>query len=200
MDDYDIPEYIWKPIMLTESNGNPYTSVANANEVSKGLFQINVKAHPQYADLDLFDPVVNAGIAARNFILPAYLQAKRITSDKKQQALISYSGLKNPDNPSEGYLSGNAGIRPSWTDNTKNRFLKNYASTADTDISPPSPALQEKLTQQEINDKIKLSTTQSIAKFFIIIGIIIVMVFAVFQLITSNSLTDSIKLLGKVVK
>jgi len=122
---YGIPKYIWLPIAMNESGLNPKAHALTSREDSRGLFQINVNAHPQFKNNSLYNPTVNAKIAAAYFLAPAYKAAKKITSDPKKQALIVYSGLKNPDNPKEGYVSG--GIRPQWTTATRNRFLGNYA-------------------------------------------------------------------------
>lgn len=49
-------------VALAESNGNP--SAHNTNgEDSRGLWQINVAAHPQYASYNLYDPLTNAQVA-----------------------------------------------------------------------------------------------------------------------------------------
>ncbi len=128
---YMIPDAIWIPIMYTESSGPPTDLAVTPTEISKGLFQINIKAHPQYAGVDLYDPVTNATIAARDFIAPAYSQAQKLSADTKTQALITYSGLKDPYvGVSSGYLKGGAGIRPKWTAGTMARFLGYYDKAA----------------------------------------------------------------------
>jgi hypothetical protein len=52
-------------VALQESSGNPRAAKVDAIEESYGLFQINVRAHPQYRGRFslLFDPVQNARIA-----------------------------------------------------------------------------------------------------------------------------------------
>lgn len=55
-----IPEYIWAPIMELESSGNPFALADTPKEYSIGLFQINTKAHPEYAGYNLNDPRENA--------------------------------------------------------------------------------------------------------------------------------------------
>lgn len=50
-------------IALAESGGNPNAhclNCAGVQEDSRGLWQINVDAHPQYASENLYDPAVNA--------------------------------------------------------------------------------------------------------------------------------------------
>ena len=39
-----------------------------SREDSRGLFQINVNAHPQYSNYNLFDPDVNASVAYQVFL------------------------------------------------------------------------------------------------------------------------------------
>ena len=52
---------------LAESSGNPDAHCLNCfpgvREDSRGLWQINVDAHPQYANANLYDPAVNAAAA-----------------------------------------------------------------------------------------------------------------------------------------
>jgi len=53
-------------ICYCESSFN--TSAHNTNgEDSRGLMQINLDAHPEYYDLNLFDPQINANIAYEIF-------------------------------------------------------------------------------------------------------------------------------------
>lgn len=107
---YDIPDFVWIPIMMCESAANPNarSSSQRVIEISKGLFQINILANPQYANLDLYNPIINAEIAARDFILPAY---------KKTQEL----GLENPLDITE-YV-WHFGIRPYW-DNSHQEIIR----------------------------------------------------------------------------
>lgn len=96
---YNIPKHIWYPIMLEESGGNPAARNISAKEESVGLFQINLKAHPEYRKLDLTDPVTNAEIAARDFIAPAWKWAKAIPDPGLQAQSVWKSGIK-PNWPS----------------------------------------------------------------------------------------------------
>lgn len=99
MDRYGIPEYIWYPIAVMESGGNPYAENITSREHSVGIFQINLVAHPEYASYDLKDPAVNAEIAARDFISWAWEQAKELFSSPEDQAAYVWR----------------YGIRPQWT-------------------------------------------------------------------------------------
>lgn len=94
---YGVPEYVWRPIMQAESGGNPKARAVTDREESVGLFQINLKAHPEYRKYDLTDPAVNAQIAARDFIAPAWEKA-RVIPDPGQQTLTVWK----------------EGIRPNW--------------------------------------------------------------------------------------
>lgn len=98
---YGIPTYIWRAIMLLESGGKPDAHNNSGTEDSRGLFQINLKANPAYKDLDLFDPVINAMVAARDFIWPAYQEARA-------------RGIKDPEELA--VYVWRHGIRPFWTD------------------------------------------------------------------------------------
>lgn len=131
---YGIPRSVWLPIMYQESGGN-VNSHATVGEDSRGLFQINIKANPQYANVDLYDPVKNAEIAAKDFILPSY-----------KKALIG--GLNDPGEVSE-YVWKN-GIRPNWdlvVRNKKDLQLKQQA----IDIS----MYDQKVTNVSFKDDIK---------------------------------------------
>lgn len=120
MQEYGIPEFIWRPIMNMESGGNP-ESWNQSGEDSRGLFQINLSAHPQWQDLNLFDPAINAQIAAENFLSPAYQEAQA-------------QGLTNPEDIT-AYVWKN-GIRPYWTDE-KNLAIR--AETSEFLSSSPAP-------------------------------------------------------------
>lgn len=56
---------LFAAVALQESSGNPRAAKVDNIEESYGLFQINVRAHPQYRGRFslLFDPVQNARIA-----------------------------------------------------------------------------------------------------------------------------------------
>ena len=52
-------------ILMCESGGNPFAHNPSGED-SRGLYQINVGpgANPQYATLDLYDPVINVAVAS----------------------------------------------------------------------------------------------------------------------------------------
>lgn len=138
-----IPSWLWLPIAARESGFSSTATANTSSELSKGLFQINVKAHPQYAATDLYDPIINATIARDIFIKPAYEIAKTITDDPRKQALIVYSGLKNPESLDTGekkqYIAA-GGIRPKWTRETRAGFLKYYDEFAGPNYTLYAPS------------------------------------------------------------
>src|SRR4051795_8298330 len=50
-------------IAMAESSGNPHARLNTSAEDSRGLWQINLHAHPNYANADLYDPLTNARAA-----------------------------------------------------------------------------------------------------------------------------------------
>ena len=50
-------------VMACESGGNPNANALTDREDSRGLMQINVLAHPQWAGLNLFDSDTNLDVA-----------------------------------------------------------------------------------------------------------------------------------------
>lgn len=50
-------------VALAESGGNPNAHALTSREDSRGLWQINIRAHPEYASAQLYDPKVNAQAA-----------------------------------------------------------------------------------------------------------------------------------------
>lgn len=52
-------------VALLESGGRPNARALTSREDSRGLWQINVRAHPEWASRDLFDPATNAQAAVR---------------------------------------------------------------------------------------------------------------------------------------
>jgi Lysozyme like domain len=54
---------IMAAIALAESGGNPNAHHVTRREDSRGLWQINVRAHPSFAHANLYDPAVNAQAA-----------------------------------------------------------------------------------------------------------------------------------------
>lgn len=50
-------------VALAESRGNSNAHAVNSREDSRGLWQMNIKAHPEMASLNLYDPETNAKAA-----------------------------------------------------------------------------------------------------------------------------------------
>ena len=127
MDEYGVPTAIWYPIMLMESGGNP-KSHNPKGEDSRGVFQINLYAHPQWSNLNLYDPEINARIAAENFLLPAYKKAqdKGLTSTIDQAEYV-----------------WRYGIRPKWTVEKANSIRQAASSfSLPTGSVEESPAVE----------------------------------------------------------
>src|SRR5205823_1081411 len=84
-DQYGIPEYVWYPIMMAESTGNP--NAVGDNGCSIGLFQLN-RCGGQgagYSAYSLRDPATNAQVAAQ-YIRPAYDAVKSETTPETAAA------------------------------------------------------------------------------------------------------------------
>lgn len=109
---YGVPEWVWLPILNKESGGDPNSHADTSTEDSRGLFQINIKANPQWAGTDLYDPATNAKIAFENFIAPAWDQVKN-RSDLTYQDKTAYVWKE--------------GIRPKWTDE-KDKAIRQEAA------------------------------------------------------------------------
>lgn len=107
---YGVPKYVWYPILMQESGGNPNARLVSSKEDSRGLFQINSLVHNQYDPNKLYDPTYNAGVAFRDFISPAYNKA------------IANPANKTPvDIATDVYKNG---IRPKWTSDLQTKFQK----------------------------------------------------------------------------
>ena len=50
-------------VALAESGGNPSAHALTSREDSRGLWQINVRAHPEFTSANLYDPATNARAA-----------------------------------------------------------------------------------------------------------------------------------------
>jgi len=86
-------------IALCESGGNTNAHCLNCfpgvKEDSRGLWQINVNAHPQYKDVDLFNPAINARAAYQ-----VYLESG---SDYDPWTCALKLGLRNPPQKKNNY-------------------------------------------------------------------------------------------------
>jgi len=109
-DQVGIPEWVWWPIMMCESGGNPNAHRVTRWEDSRGLFQINVAANPSYKRYDLYNPVVNARLIAEGWMLPVWRRAG-INRDEPNFAAVK-AVYKD-------------GIRPAWTSSLEKK-CENY--------------------------------------------------------------------------
>lgn len=104
-----IPFEILYAIVMTESGGNTGSNAINSEEDSRGLFQINVLAHPDANSSQLFNPVYNTDYALK-LLTPVY--NKGVSKGLKGEDLALYVE-KN-------------GERPKWTTSVENNIRKNY--------------------------------------------------------------------------
>lgn len=79
-------------VCLAESGGNP-AAWNQRGEDSRGLFQINAAAHPQWAALDLFDPATNARVAYQLWQAQGWSPWTTYTSGAYRQYLGQCGGL-----------------------------------------------------------------------------------------------------------
>lgn len=101
-------EYLYA-VMMTESGGNPNAHTTSSTEDSRGLFQVNVKAHPDANSSQLFNPTYNA-----KYMAPTLEDSY---NDGKKQGL---SGVALAQ-----YMEKN-GEKPQWTDEVANNVGKYY--------------------------------------------------------------------------
>lgn len=109
MDRHGIPRYIWLPILRRESGLNP-TAWNQVGKDSRGLFQINIRNHPKLAGLNLFDPLINAETAAREFLVPAWARARNLTDPADQVEYVWHHGW-HPHWPTAIALGAVAALR-----------------------------------------------------------------------------------------
>jgi hypothetical protein len=127
---YGLPPEVWYPIVMGESRGNPAAHTQTSKEDSRGLFQVNVYAHPDANSSKLFDPEYNA-----DFQMPTLVRAYQKALDK---------GLTGVD--ATLYVS-RYGQRPAWTDTVVQIITGHYndyikaQQTASTDTAWITPIL-----------------------------------------------------------
>jgi hypothetical protein len=107
---YGIPLDILYPIVMTESGGNPQAHTVTSKEDSRGLFQVNIKAHPDANSGQLFNAEYNANYWIPQLV-PAYNQGKA-------------KGLTGAD--LSAYVE-RYGERPAWTSTVEGNIRKYYA-------------------------------------------------------------------------
>lgn len=123
---YNIPMDVLYPIIMTESSGNPLAHNKSSIEDSRGLFQVNVKAHPSANSSMLFNPEYNA-----NFIMPQISQAYN-------------SGVKKGLSGVElAVYTEKNGLKPQWTpavENNVRKFYSQYQTSYLPSLTVPIPA------------------------------------------------------------
>jgi hypothetical protein len=186
---YSVPDYVWKSIMLLESGGNPtsraYVDTEKAKKLgqgaedSRGLFQINIFAHPDANSTRLYDPEYNAEYSFKNIIGPA--TKKGIEKGLSGWELTKYV---------EQY-----GQRPKWTKNVEDSLYNRYKQvtggeapkamlTTSLDHAPIEPSAGIDLLKN-----IKVMTYASIIYFVIVV----LMIFSIYKVFESEKVTKIVK-------
>lgn len=177
--DRNIPEYVWFPIMQMESGGNTNAHANTTREDSRGLFQINIKANPQWKGVNLYDPVENAKIAADHFIAPAYVKATTNAGLKKESDITAYVWRY--------------GIRPAWND-TKEKSIKEKVQAFLSGGGSGNESIIDKLNPLPSTDSIKGYIDNLIERFqsflWILIPLLLGLIILVFT--SKNMFLDSL--------
>jgi Lysozyme like domain/Peptidase family M23 len=98
---------IMAAIALAESGGNPGAHALTRQEDSRGLWQVNVRAHPRFSHANLYDPAVNAQAAVavyRSQGLGAWstYSSGAYASYLEGTAGPSFDGRTRPGGPDDG--------------------------------------------------------------------------------------------------
>lgn len=106
-DEKHVPEYVWEPIMMAESGGNP--NAMGDNGASYGLFQLYTRGGQGngYSAQQLLDPVTNARIAAP-YISAAWnvVSVMNYAPEKAAGEVSARSGHPSGSPTSPIYVSG----------------------------------------------------------------------------------------------
>lgn len=108
-DKFGVPFQYLYPIYMTESGGDTTAHALTSSEDSRGLFQINIKAHPDANSGQLFDPSYNA-----NYIMPT------LANTYKEAVAKGLTGVNIP------LYMEQYGERPQWTTSVVNSITSNY--------------------------------------------------------------------------
>ena len=106
---YHLPVYIWYPIVMTESQGNPRASNRTSKEYSIGCFQVNTYAHKDVSASKLKNASYNA-----NYQMPKLFYVY-VAGQRK-----GLSGL------SLLYYVAKYGQRPAWNSKYRNSLNSYY--------------------------------------------------------------------------
>jgi hypothetical protein len=106
---FSIPMDILYPIVMHESGGNPSAHAKTDSEDSRGLFQVNINAHPEANGSLLFNPEYNA-----RYQIPALAKVYNEGVSK---------GLKGAD---LAVYVERYGERPQWNSNVENSIRGYY--------------------------------------------------------------------------
>lgn len=139
---YGVPPEILYAVGMTESGFNPNAHALTSKEDSRGIFQVNVKAHPDANSGMLFNPEYNA-----NYIMPTLASAYNEGKNK---------GLSGSD---LAVYVERYGERPAWNSTVENKVRSNYSAF----ISNPSlNTLGTKDTSSNVLTNVASTTTGNI--------------------------------------
>jgi hypothetical protein len=115
-DKYGLPREIWYPIVMLESGGSTTARANTSSEDSRGLFQVNIYAHPDANSVQLYDPEYNA-----NYQMP---ELKKYYDEGLGKGLTGSELVKYV----ERY-----GQRPKWTEDVERAIDHYYSSMTQKD-------------------------------------------------------------------
>jgi hypothetical protein len=121
-----LPQEIWYPIVMHESKGDPYAHNKTDKEDSRGLFQVNINAHPDANSSQLFDPEYNA-----RYMMP------------KLKDTYEYGAQKGVAGEDLAVYVERYGERPAWTEQVENSIRTYYKEGVNLygyDQGPGAPA------------------------------------------------------------
>lgn len=194
MKEYGIPDYIWGPIAQLESSWNRYAVASTDKEHSIGLFQINIKAHPEYAHLDLTDPAQNAraiadlwtkrGVIEKALALPTYDQAAYVWQYGSRPAWSSSHDERIRQESLKYILQGSL-------------YGGDYFTLPDLSGSPPASGFPGGVSGPGF-EQIKLSLGERFARAGAWVLVIVVMIIAALQLFPVGGIPylDQLKKIG----
>jgi len=119
---YGVPTSILYAVCMAESGGNPNAHTVTSKEDSRGLFQVNILAHPDANSTQLFDPNYNI-----------QYEVPKLAATYQLGLREGYSGVSLAQYVEE------YGERPQWTPTVAarvsmyyNQFINGLAGSSDT--------------------------------------------------------------------
>ena len=129
---FGIPFEILYAVVMTESGGNPNSHALTSKEDSRGLFQVNIKAHPDANSGQLFNPEYNANYWVPQLV-PSYKQG--LSKGLSGADLAAYV---------ERY-----GERPAWTSAVDSSIRKHYADITGGKVTTGGQLTESKLQNSQ---------------------------------------------------